>query len=236
MSLAYLCLRAASAGCLVKKMAKRSSNSSPTSPHPRPVEELIESLARLPGIGRRTAERLAFYLLRATNEEALRLSKAIQSIKKDVCSCSICSSLADRDPCAICSDPQRDASTILVVEQPRDLISLEQTGIYKGVYHVLMGRLDPLHGVGTEAITLAALLRRIDEPAKNSRGVPAREVILGLNPDLEGDTTALYLADELRKRGMNVTRLARGLPSGSQLEYASSAVLADAIEGRQSVG
>jgi recombination protein RecR len=214
-------------------MSKRPNTSSP---HPRPVEELIESFARLPGIGRRSAERLAFYLLRASNEEALRLSKAIQSIKKDVCSCSICSSLADTDPCAICTDEQRDASTVLVVEQPRDLISLELTGIYKGVYHVLMGRLDPLHGVGTEAITIGPLLRRIDDPASNSRGVKITEVILGLNPDLEGDTTALYLADELRQRGVKVTRLARGLPSGSQLEFASTAVLSDAIEGRQSVG
>lgn len=210
--------------------------SNTSSPHPRPVEELIESFARLPGIGRRTAERLAFYLLRASNEEAARLSRAIQSIKKDVCSCSICSSLADSDPCAICSDVHRDASTILVVEQPRDLISLEQTGIYKGVYHVLMGRLDPLHGVGTDAITIGLLLRRIDDPASNSRGVAVREVILGLNPDLEGDTTALYLAEELHRRNVKVTRLARGLPSGSQLEFASTAVLADAIEGRQSVG
>jgi len=214
-------------------MSKRPNSSSP---HPRPVEDLIDSFARLPGIGRRSAERLAFYLLRATNEEAMHLSKAIQSIKKDVCSCSICSSLADQDPCTICSDEQRDASTILVVEQPRDLISLEQTGIYKGVYHVLMGRLDPLHGVGTEAITITLLLRRIDEPAHNSRGVKVTEVILGLNPDLEGDTTALYLADQLHKRGIKVTRLARGLPSGSQLEFASTAVLSDAIEGRQSVG
>jgi recombination protein RecR len=213
-------------------MSKRSN---PSSPHPRPVEELIDAFARLPGIGRRTAERLAFYLLRASNEEAMRLSKAIQSIRKDVCSCSICSSLADADPCAICTDEQRDASTVLVVEQPRDLISLEQTGIYKGVYHVLMGRLDPLHGVGTEAITIGPLLRRVDDSSSNSRGVKVTEVILGLNPDLEGDTTALYLADQLRQRGVKVTRLARGLPSGSQLEFASTAVLSDAIEGRQSV-
>lgn len=212
-------------------MANRSS-----SPHPRPVEELIDSFARLPGIGRRSAERLAFYLLRASNEEAMHLSKAIASIKRDVCSCSICSSLADSDPCAICSDEARDASTVLIVEQPRDLISLELTGIFKGVYHVLMGRLDPLHGVGTEAITIGPLLRRVDDPSANSRGVKVTEVILGLNPDLEGDTTALYLADELRKRGVRVTRLARGLPSGSQLEFASTAVLSDAIEGRQSVG
>lgn len=214
-------------------MAKRPNASSP---HPRPVEELIDSFARLPGIGRRSAERLAFYLLRASNEEALALSKAIESMKRDVCRCSICSSLADADPCAICSDEHRDASSVLVVEQPRDLISLEQTGIYSGVYHVLMGRLDPLHGVGTESITLDALLKRVDDPSRNSRGVEVREVILGLNPDLEGDTTALYLADQLRKRNIKVTRLARGLPSGSQLEYASTAVLSDAIEGRQTVG
>jgi recombination protein RecR len=214
-------------------MAQRSHSSSP---HPRPVEELIDAFARLPGIGRRSAERLAFYLLRATNEEAMHLSKAIQSIKRDVCRCSICSSLADADPCTICRDEHRDASTVLVVEQPRDLISLEQTGVFKGVYHVLMGRLDPLHGVGAEAITIEALMRRVDHANENSRGVKVAEIILGLNPDLEGDTTALYLAEQLQQRGVKVTRLARGLPTGSQLEFASTAVLSDAIAGRQNVG
>jgi recombination protein RecR len=123
----------------------------------------------------------------------------------------------------------------MVVEQPRDLLGLEQAGTFRGVYHVLMGRLDPLGGVGPEEITARELLRRVDDPARNCRGVAVREVILGLNPNLEGDTTALYLAEQLGGRGIRVTRLARGIPAGSQLEFTSTAVLADAIEGRREV-
>jgi recombination protein RecR len=198
-----------------------------------PVERLIEEFAKLPGIGRRSAERLAFHVLKAGADDALRLSKAISDVKKDVQACSICYNLTDIDPCRICTNPQRDASIVLVVEQARDLISLEQTGMFKGVYHVLTGRIDPLGGVEPSDLTIPALLDRVDHPESNSRGEPIREVILGLNPNLEGDSTALYLAEQLGRRSVSVTRLARGLPSGSQLEYASRAVLADAIQGRQ---
>lgn len=201
--------------------------------HPEPVERLIGQFAGLPGIGRRSAERMAFHILKATPEEALRLSKAIADVKQNVRSCSICFNLTDVDPCRICSNPQRDASLVLVVEQPRDLISLEQTGMYSGVYHVLMGRLDPLNGVDPEHLTVNRLFDRIKNPTDNSRGIAVGEVILGTNPNMEGDSTALYLSDELTRRGVTVTRLARGLPAGSQLEYASKAVLADAIQGRQ---
>ena len=201
--------------------------------YPAPVERLVSEFARLPGIGKRSAERLAFHVLKASAEEAARLSRAIDDVKKLVRHCSICFNFTDEQPCPICADPRRDASTILVVEQPKDLIALEFTGMYRGVYHVLMGRLSPLEGVGPSDLTIADLLRRVQEAGANSRRVPVAEVILGMNPTLEGDGTALYLAEQCRTRGVRVSRLARGLPSGGSLELASKAVLADAIEGRR---
>ena len=201
--------------------------------YPEPVERLIEEFARLPGIGRRSAERMAFHLLKASTDDAMRFSKAVADVKRLVSPCSVCLNLTDGDTCRICADGTRDAGTILVVEQPRDLIGLEQSGTFRGVYHVLMGRLDPLGGVGPKDVAVAQLLERIDDPSCNSRQTPVREVILGLNPNFEGDTTALYLAEQLASRHVRVTRLARGIPAGSQLEFASTAVLADAIEGRQ---
>ncbi|HRQ75489.1 MAG TPA: recombination mediator RecR [Phycisphaerales bacterium] len=205
------------------------------SANPEPVERMIEEFCKLPGIGRRSAERMAFHVLKATREDAMRLSQAIADVKQRVRYCSVCYNLTDVDPCRICTHPARDASLVLVVEQARDLISLEQTGMFKGVYHVLMGRLDPLHGVEPADLTIQHLLDRVENPSVNSRGEKVAEVILGLNPNMEGDSTALYLSDQLHKRGVKVTRLARGLPAGSQLEYASKAVLADAIQGRQSL-
>ena len=204
--------------------------------YPEPVERLIESFGRMPGIGKRTATRLAFHVLKSSVEKAQALSGAVNDVKARVSCCSICWQLTEVDPCPICTAVDRDASTILVVEQPRDLMSLEATGMFNGIYHVLTGRLDPLGGVEPSDLTVAGLLDRIDTPERNARGVQVSEVILGLNPNLEGDSTALYLADELSTRGVRVTRLARGLPSGTQLEYASAAVLADALEGRQGVG
>jgi len=203
--------------------------------HPEPVERLVEEFSKLPGIGRRSAERMAFHILKSKPDEALGLSRAIEDVKRRVKYCTVCFNLTDVDPCRICANPQRDASLVLVVEQPKDLLSLEQTGMFGGVYHVLTGRLDPLSGVEPGHLTIDHLLDRVDHPDKNSRGAPVREVILGTNPNLEGDSTALYLSDQLRRRGITVTRLARGLPTGSQLEYASRAVLADAIAGRQAV-
>jgi recombination protein RecR len=195
-------------------------------------------LARLPGIGRRSAERVAFHILKSDAPSALALAAAVREVKENVHHCSICFNLTDADPCAICTDPRRDRATVLAVEQPKDLIALEQTGMYRGLYHVLMGHINPLDGIGPGDLTVADFLRRIDEPAKkpaSAGDTPIREVVLGLNPTLEGDGTALYLAEQLRSRDVRVTRLARGLPSGGQLEFANKAVLADAIVGRQDV-
>jgi recombination protein RecR len=205
------------------------------SAYPESVVRLIEEFSKLPGIGRRSAERLAFHVLKSTREEAKRLSVAIDDVKRLVKHCAVCWNLTDESPCRICRDPRRDASTILVVEQPKDLIALEQTGMFRGVYHVLLGRLDPLDGIGAESLTVAALLDRIDEPSRNAQSTAVEEVILGLNPDMEGDGTALHLADLIAKRGVRVSRLARGLPTGSQIEFASRAMLADAIAERKSM-
>lgn len=203
--------------------------------YPEAVERLMAEFSRLPGIGRRSAERLAFHVLTSDEATAMGLARAIESVKTTVRQCSTCFNLADRDPCALCEDASRDRSVVLVVEQPKDLIALEQTGMHRGLYHVLMGHISPLDGIGPEHLTLGTLLGRIDDPAKNPGGEAVREVILGLNPTLEGDGTALYIAEELRKRPVRVSRLARGLPTGGQLEYANKAVLADAIQGRQSM-
>jgi recombination protein RecR len=203
------------------------------SAYPPPVDRLIHELARLPGIGRRSAERLAFHLLKAPKEDALALARAVAELKQQVRHCSICYNLTETDPCVICADPRRDRSRVLVVEQPRDLIAIEQTGMFRGVYHILMGRLSPLDGIEPEDLTIAALLARAGDPAKNAGGVPVVEVILGLNPTLEGDGTASYLHDELARLPVEVTRLARGLPTGGSLEFANKAVLSDAIEGRR---
>lgn len=203
------------------------------SAYPEPVDRLIGELASLPGIGRRSAERLAFHLLKSDEPKAMALARAIADVKRAVRHCSVCSNLTDADPCPICADAGRDRSRVLVVEQPKDLIALEQTGMYRGLYHVLMGRLSPLDGIGPGELTVAELLARLDDPKNNPGAVRVEEVILGLNPTLEGDGTGLYLAEEIRTRGVTVSRLARGLPTGAQLEYVSKAVLADAIEGRR---
>jgi recombination protein RecR len=202
---------------------------------PKPVRALLDALTSLPGIGKRSAERITFHLIKTSEEDAMALSHAIADVKHHVSCCSICNNLADTSPCTICSNPSRNAAVVLVVEQPRDLISLEATGMFKGVYHVLAGRIEPLAGVEPSDIAVASLLHRVDEPSANAQGTAITEVILGLNPNLEGDSTALYLAQELEARSINVTRLARGLPSGSQIEYANSQVLADAIQGRRTM-
>jgi recombination protein RecR len=222
-------------------MARKGSTNSDSAPgakshaYPKAVDRLIAEFAALPGIGQRSAERLAFHMLKSEVPRALALARAIEDVKRDVRHCAACWNLSDTDLCPICADAARDRGIILVVEQPKDLISLEHTGMYRGLYHVLMGRLSPLDGVGLDDLTVPDLLRRITHPETNPGGVRVREVVLGLNPTVEGDGTALHLAELLRATGVKVSRLARGLPSGSQLEYANKAVLADAILGRQGV-
>ncbi len=202
-------------------------------PYPESVNRLVQAFSVLPGIGRRTAERLAFWVLKASSEDALVLAEAIAAVKRTVRHCPICWNPADQSPCHICCDAKRDASIVMVVEQPKDLINLEQTGMFRGVYHVLMGRLDPLDGVGPESITASDLLARAVDSRRNAREVEIQEIVLALNPDLEGDSTGLYLAEILAKTSIKVTRLARGLPSGSQIEFANRAALSDAILLRQ---
>lgn len=197
------------------------------------MERLVEGFATLPGIGRRTAERLAFHVLRSNTDEALALAQAIRDVKANVKHCSICFNLTESDPCSICSDARRDPRKIMVVEQPRDLVSLEQTRAYDGVYHVLLGRLAPLEGVGPSSLTIDALVERVQRHAVEGQSV---EVILGTNPNMEGDGTALYIAERLAGvSGVTVSRLARGIPAGTQLEYANKAVLSDAISSRQAL-
>lgn len=202
---------------------------------PDAVKRLLDDLTNLPGIGKRSAERIVFYLIKEDKDLAISLSKSIEDVKCKVVCCEICNNIADESPCSICQDSQRDASVVLVVEQPRDLIRLEATAMYRGVYHVLTGRIDPLGGVEACDLTVEALLNRVEDPGSNARGVEVSEVILGLNPNLEGDSTSLYLAAELGNRNIKVTQLARGLPSGSQIEYANTQVLSDAIAGRHGV-
>ena len=189
---------------------------------------LIDRLSRLPGIGRRSAERIAFHLLKADPDEAEQLAAAVVEMRRNLRHCSICFNLAETDPCPICSDPSRDQSRLMVVEQPRDVAMLESSGAYRGLYHVLMGRLAPLEGVEPGDLTIAELIDRV-------RQSDITEVILATNPTLEGDGTALYLDQQLSSETVTVTRLARGLPTGTDLSTVSKAVLADAVHQRLGV-
>lgn len=190
------------------------------------VAQLIDELARLPGIGPKTAERLTHYLLAAPRDRVLALADAVRRIKEAVHDCRVCHNIAEDELCPICADPKRDHSVICVVEQAKDLMSLERAGCYRGVYHVLGGRLAPLENVGPEQLNVDSLLRRVQQGN-------VQEVILATNPTLEGDGTALYVSNLLAPTGVKITRLARGLPSGSVLEFANKEMLADAIEGRR---
>jgi recombination protein RecR len=190
------------------------------------IARLIEEFGKLPGIGPKTAERLTHHLLAADRGEVLALADALRAIKDQVHACRQCFNLTEGELCNLCADPRRDASLICVVEQPRDLAALERAGTYRGLYHVLQGRLAPLDNVGPEQLTIDALLRRVQRGG-------VQEVIMATNPTLEGDGTALYASNLLAGTGVRVTRLARGLPSGSVLEFANNQMLADALEGRR---
>lgn len=190
------------------------------------ISKLVDELAKLPGIGRKSAERLAYHLLRVPPSEALALSDAIRDVRQNVHYCRSCYNLAEGDLCPICSDPKRDAAQICVVEQPRDLMALEQAGVFRGHYHVLLGRIAPLDGVGPDQLTIDRLIERV-------RPGGVREIIMATNPTVEGDGTALYLSNLLAEYPVQVTRLARGITTGSVLEYTNKEVLADALSGRQ---
>jgi recombination protein RecR len=190
------------------------------------VSRLIQELNKLPGIGPKSAQRLAYYLLRTPEDQAKLLAEAILSVKQKTKLCSICFNITDADPCPICRSQQRDGSKICIVEQPQDILALEHIKSYNGLYHVLHGAISPTEGVGTEDIRIKELMKRLE-------GGKVSEVILATNPTLEGETTAMYLAKQISPLGIKVTRLARGLPFGTELEYADDVTLSRAIEGRQ---
>jgi recombination protein RecR len=190
------------------------------------IGRLIQEFGRLPGIGPKSAERITHYLLSADRKQVAALAEALCAIKDNIRHCRQCHNLTENELCAICSDPRRDRTTICVVEQPRDLAALEKTATYRGLYHVLHGRLAPLDNVGPEQLTIDGLVHRVQEGG-------VTEIIMATNPTLEGDGTALYISNLLAGMNVRVTRLARGLPSGSVLEFANSQMLTDALEGRR---
>jgi len=190
------------------------------------VTNLIQELNRLPGIGPKSAQRLAYYLLRTSDEQAKLLSEAILYVKQNTKLCSICLNVTDSDPCPICNDDQRDRTKICIVEQPQDILALEHTHIYRGVYHVLHGAISPTEGIGTEDVRIKELVDRLT-------GGTVAEIILATNPTLEGEQTAMYLSKVVSPMGIRITRLARGLPFGTELEYADDVTLTRALEGRQ---
>ena len=204
-----------------------------SSPYPPSVVKLIDEFAKLPGIGKRTAERLAFHCLSTSRDEAMALALAIRDARKNLRACSRCFHIAEGELCSICSDSRRDASQICVVELPRDAIALEKADVYRGVYHVLQGRLSPAEGVGPDNLRIKELLRRLDAAVES--GSPVGEVVLATRPSVEGDATAEYLSVSIRERhsGVAITRLARGLASGADLENAAPSSIIFAFQGRR---
>jgi recombination protein RecR len=197
--------------------------------YPEPVARLIDALQRLPGIGPKTAQRLTFFLLKRPTDEVRELSSSLMAVKERIIYCSTCFNVTDQDPCRICADPARDGTLLCVVEEPNDLLAMERTGEFKGRYHVLLGALSPLDGIGPDDLKVRELLLRLDSG-------DAREIILATNPNVEGEATALYLARLLRPIGVRITRIARGLPVGGDLEYADQVTLTKALEGRRDIG
>jgi recombination protein RecR len=193
-----------------------------------PVQAMIDEFAKLPGVGPKTAQRLTFFLLRSPKDQVQRLADAITRLKDQIVSCSACHNITEVDPCVICSNQQRDHRVICVVEEPLDVLAIEKTGIYKGIYHVLHGALSPIEGIGPKDL-------KIDELVARLQGAEVREVILATNPNYEGDYTAAYIAPLLRPAGVALTRLARGLPLGGDLEYADEGTLSRALEGRRAL-
>ncbi len=192
------------------------------------VAKLINELVKLPGIGEKTAQRLTFFLLKMPVEDVRRLAKALIDLKEKIGYCSECGNLTEKELCNICSDPRRDRKVICVVEEPNDLLAIEKTGGYKGVYHVLMGSLSPLEGVGPDDIQIKSLLNRIQRESRN-------EIILATNPNVEGEATAMYISRLLKPLGIKITRIAHGIPVGGDLEYADEVTMARALEGRREI-
>lgn len=196
---------------------------------PRAVTRLIEEFHRLPGIGPKTAQRLTFYLLRASKEQADSLADALAHLKDRVVTCSICTNIAEENPCAICRDESRDRSIVCVVEEPLDVLAIERTREYKGLYHVLHGAISPVDGIGPDDLRIQELLSRVQ------RDPGIKEIVVATNPNLEGEATAMYLERLIKPLGIRMTRLARGLPVGSDLEYADEITLTRALEGRREI-
>jgi recombination protein RecR len=193
--------------------------------HPDIVQRLINAFTRLPGVGERSAERLAYHILEAPQEEAIEFARAIRDLKRDAKECKYCYNMTGKEVCRICRDKSRDESTICVVETYQDVTAIERTGAYRGLYHVLRGHLAPLEGKGPEQLTIPRLLERV----KNDK---VREIILATNPNMEGDGTAMFLAQELAKSNVKITRLARGIPTGGIVRLVGKSILSDALEGR----
>ena len=192
---------------------------------PEPVTRLIDAFARLPGVGPKTASRLTYYLLRSSDELSLGLSDALIDMKSNTQFCTNCFNITVDDPCPICQDPKRDNQTLVVVEEPLDIVAVERTGVYSGKYHVLQGAISPVNGIGPDDLKIRELAQRVDR--ENTL-----EVIIATNPGLEGDATAMYIQRELANAGVRITRLARGLPMGGDLEYVDSVTLTRALQGR----
>ena len=195
---------------------------------PDPLAKLVEQFQRLPGIGAKSAQRLAYHILKTPREEVDRLADAMREVKERVTYCSVCSNITDADPCFFCTNPSRDARLICVVEEPENVNGVERTRQFNGLYHVLMGALSPLHGVGPDDLKIKDLLRRVSDGS-------VEEVVLATNPNVEGEATAIYLAKLLKPLGIKVTRIAMGVPVGSDLEYADEVTMQRAMEGRREV-
>ncbi|PEA85776.1 recombination protein RecR [Bacillus thuringiensis] len=196
--------------------------------YPEPISKLIDGFMKLPGIGPKTAVRLAFFVLDMKEDDVLGFAKALVNAKRDLAYCSVCGHITDRDPCYICNDSHRDQSVVCVVQEPKDVIAMEKMKEYQGVYHVLRGAISPMEGIGPEDINIPQLLKRLHDET-------VQEVILATNPNIEGEATAMYISRLLKPTGIKVTRIAHGLPVGGDLEYADEVTLSKALEGRREV-
>jgi recombination protein RecR len=196
--------------------------------YPEPIAKLIDAFSRLPGVGPKTAGRLAFHVLRMKEDDVIDFAKALVNVKRNLHFCSVCCNITDIDPCRVCQDKSRDGSVICVVQEPKDLVAMERTKEFQGYYHVLHGAISPMEGIGPDQIHIAELLKRLSDEK-------VQELILATNPNIEGEATAMYLSRLVKPFGLKVTRIAHGLPVGGDLEYADEVTLAKALEGRREI-